>query len=301
MAGEVATHPGEKEREREMAGEVAIHPGQRDMAGEVATHSGERERNGRRSCHTPKRQKDPADRGKRNPGKYLQVLDLSPQDGAPLVRTGTTGVLETPAGEELVPQPSPSCSVLEDLEYQCLCSNSSFAPFRNPGKYLQVLDLSPQDGAPLVRTGTTGVLETPAGEELVPQPSPSCSVLEDLEYQISTVLHRITEMCILRGLLRDITTPTEICADSAQPSTALKCYCRTLAEAVNHRDDAEITRDNLQREPSLYSPVVLAHSTRGSSPNTHLWSWLTPPEGAQPILTCGPGSLHQRESNLRSP
>ncbi|MGH0156047.1 UNVERIFIED_CONTAM: hypothetical protein FKN15_030596 [Acipenser sinensis] len=37
---------------------------------------------------------------------------------------------------------------------------------------------------------------------------------------------------------------------------------------------------------------------RGNPTSTHLCSWLTPPEGAQPLFNCAHGSLHQREPNL---
>ncbi|MGH0117278.1 UNVERIFIED_CONTAM: hypothetical protein FKN15_032245 [Acipenser sinensis] len=53
-----------------------------------------------------------------------------------------------------------------------------------------------------------------------------------------------------------------------------------------------IVGDNQQMEPNLYSPVFLAHPTRGSPTSTHLCFWLTPPEGAQPLLTCVAESGH---------
>ncbi|RXN00673.1 Leucine-rich repeat-containing protein 16A [Acipenser ruthenus] len=51
----------------------------------------------------------------------------------------------------------------------------------------------------------------------------------------------------------------------------------------------------------FYVPVFPAHSTRGSPISTCRCSLLTPPEGVYPLLTCVPGSLHQREPNCSSP
>ncbi|MGH0117553.1 UNVERIFIED_CONTAM: hypothetical protein FKN15_038073 [Acipenser sinensis] len=95
--------------------------------------------------------------------------------------------------------------------------------------------------------------------------------------------------------------------DKDQPS---KTGCITqpgfelvISGSMTHpaRHAAVLLPDNQLGEPNLYSPVFLAHSTRGSPTSTHLCSRLIPPEGAQTRLTCVPGSLHQREPNLNSP